>query len=58
MFIPDRDLDVLPIPDSGSWGQKGPGSPIRIRNTASTVQICVLDERSLSFYLFVLEASF
>jgi hypothetical protein len=23
MFIPDPDLDFLPIPDPGSWGQKG-----------------------------------
>ncbi len=24
MFIPDPDLDFLPIPDPGSRGQKGP----------------------------------
>jgi hypothetical protein len=34
MFIPDPDLDFLPIPDPGSRGQKGTGSRIRIRNTA------------------------
>jgi hypothetical protein len=31
MFIPDPDLDILPIPDPG--GQKGTGSRIRIRNS-------------------------
>jgi hypothetical protein len=30
MFIPDPDLDILPIPDLGSRGQKGTGSRIRI----------------------------
>jgi hypothetical protein len=29
MFIPDPDLDLLPIPNSGSEGQKGTGSRIR-----------------------------
>ncbi len=33
--IPDPDPDVLPIPDSGSTGQKGTGSRIQIRNTAT-----------------------
>jgi hypothetical protein len=28
MFIPDPDLDFLPIPDPGSRGQKGTGSMI------------------------------
>ena len=31
--IPDPDPDFLPIPDPGSWGKKGTGSWIRIRNT-------------------------
>ncbi len=31
IFIPDPDLDFLPIPDPGS--QKGIGSRIRIRDT-------------------------
>jgi hypothetical protein len=30
MFIPDPDLDFLPIPDPDSWSQKGTGSRIRI----------------------------
>jgi hypothetical protein len=34
MFIPDPDLDFLPIPDLGSRGQKGTRSQIRIRNSA------------------------
>jgi hypothetical protein len=34
MFIPDPDLDVLPIPDPGTRGKKGTESRIRIRNTA------------------------
>jgi hypothetical protein len=33
MFIPDPDLDFLPVPDPGSRGQNGTGS--RIRNTGS-----------------------
>jgi hypothetical protein len=33
LFIPDPDPDYLPIPDSGSRGEKGTGSRIRIRNT-------------------------
>jgi hypothetical protein len=32
MFIPDPDLDFLPIPDTGV--KKGIGSRNRIRNTA------------------------
>jgi hypothetical protein len=35
MFIPDPDIDFLSIPKPGSRGQKGTGSRIRIRNTAS-----------------------
>jgi hypothetical protein len=35
MFIPDPDLDLLPIPDPGSRGQKSIGSRIRIHDTAS-----------------------
>jgi hypothetical protein len=31
--IPDPDSDFLPIADTGSRGQKGTGSRIRIRNT-------------------------
>jgi hypothetical protein len=31
MFIPDPELDFLPIPDPGFRGQKGTGS--KIRNT-------------------------
>jgi hypothetical protein len=31
MFIPDPDLDFLPIPDPG--GQKNTGSRIQIRNS-------------------------
>jgi hypothetical protein len=34
MFIPDPDLDLLPILDPESREQKGTGSPIRIRYTA------------------------
>jgi hypothetical protein len=34
LFIPDPDPDFLPIPNSGSGGQKVTGSRIRIRNTA------------------------
>jgi hypothetical protein len=33
--IPDPDTGFLPIPDPGQMGQKGTGSRIRIRNTAS-----------------------
>jgi hypothetical protein len=33
MFIPDPDLDFLPIPDPGSRGQKGTGSRVLIRIT-------------------------
>ena len=29
MFVPDPDLDVLPIPNLVSWGQKGTGSRTR-----------------------------
>jgi hypothetical protein len=38
MFIPDPDLDFLPIPDPGSRGQKGTGSRIRIRNTGKMIE--------------------
>jgi hypothetical protein len=31
---PDPDLDIFPIPDPGSRGQKGTESRIRIRNTS------------------------
>ncbi len=34
LLVPDPDPDFLPIPDSGSRGQKGTGSRVRIRNTA------------------------
>ncbi len=39
MFIPDPDLDFLPIPDPGSRGQKGTGSATlsRIPNWLYTV---------------------
>ncbi len=33
LFIPDPEPELLPIRDPGSWGQKGTGSRIRIRNT-------------------------
>ncbi len=33
MFIPDQDLDFLPMPNPGSSGQKDTGSRIRIRYT-------------------------
>jgi hypothetical protein len=32
MFIPDPDLNFLPIPDPGSRGQTGTGSWTRISN--------------------------
>jgi hypothetical protein len=34
MFIPDPDLDFLPIPDPGYRSQKDTGTRIRIRNIA------------------------
>jgi hypothetical protein len=33
MFIPDPEIDFLPIPDFGSRGQKGTGSRNLIRKT-------------------------
>jgi hypothetical protein len=42
MFIPDPDLDFLPIPDPGSRDQKGTGSRIRISNTVYYGTVCVL----------------
>jgi hypothetical protein len=42
-FIPDPDLDFIPIPDPGSRGQKGTGS--RIRNTAFQTKIGSKNER-------------
>jgi hypothetical protein len=38
MFIPDPELDFLPIPDPGFRAQKGTGSRIRIRNTGLIMQ--------------------
>jgi hypothetical protein len=38
MFIPDTDLDFLPISDPEYRGQKGTGSRIRIRNTSLKIQ--------------------
>ncbi len=35
MFIPAPDLDILPIPDPRSKGQKGTGLRIWIRNTGN-----------------------
>jgi hypothetical protein len=40
MFIPVPDLDLLPIPDPGSRGQKGTGSRIRIRHTDDEKNVC------------------
>ncbi len=37
--IPDPDPDFLPIPDTGSRGQKGTGSQIRIRNIGILVPV-------------------
>jgi hypothetical protein len=42
MFIPDPDLDFLPIPDPGSRGQKGTGSRIRIRNNATNFAVFLI----------------
>jgi hypothetical protein len=35
-----------PIPDPGSWGQKGTGSRIRIRNTGFPYYFCLMIEGS------------
>jgi hypothetical protein len=37
MFIPDPDLDLLPIPDPASRGEKGIGSRLRIRKFIETL---------------------
>jgi hypothetical protein len=39
MFIPDPELEFLPIPDPGSRGQKGTGPRTRIRNTVYNCSI-------------------
>jgi hypothetical protein len=37
MFIPDQDLDFLPIPDPGIKKAPDPGSLIRILNTGNNI---------------------
>ncbi len=47
LFIPDPDLDFLPIQDPGSRDQKGTGSPIRIRNTGFSESLTSYRTRQL-----------
>ncbi len=41
MFIPDPDLDFLPIPNPESRDQEGSGSCIRIRNLENSVYVWI-----------------
>jgi hypothetical protein len=56
MFIPDPDLEFLPIPDPGSRGQKGTGS--RIRNTAFHHALDPDPAESPSFWRFQIHIYF
>ncbi len=62
LFIPDPDLDFLPISDPGSRGQKGTGSRIRICNTGSYPQnrkwgmllYMLSSGKTRNFFLFIM----
>ncbi len=58
IFIPDPDLDFLPIPYPGFRGQRSTGSRIRIRIRYTVKKDCVQEENECEGILVALGGTY